>query len=309
VSGALRVALALALAVAAIAPAAAEFRNAQPTALGTVWMPPYLQGRGPVEVEARIRLADPAALPQDGHLLVGFSTRDPMAHVRLDAVRRADGGPLRAASTDSDRPDQPRRAIAVADIGPAGEILLQGTAWADGNGRFHVGALAMAFTADWGPVVDASGQPAQAYGFTWLGARQLNGVAGPFTGQGNDPVALIPAVALVATCAFLWWLSRRPARMPRFQRSALAPRPVLVAPPLAREPRLHRPAPPRPTWRPPPRPAGIHPVRPAPVMAARAPHGRPARPAPPRGAPTPARPPPPAAQARPTPAARWRTGR
>lgn len=305
----LRAALAVAIILAVAVPAAAEFRNAQPTSLGTVWMPPYLQGRGPVEVEARIQLADPAALPQDGHLLVGFSTRDPTAHVRLDAVRRADGTLLHTAVPGSDRPDQPRRSIAVAELGQTEEILLQGTAWADGNGRFHVGALAMAFTADWGPVVDADGEPAQAYGFTWLGARQLNGVAGLFTGQGNDPVALIPAAALVATCAFLWWLSRRPVKALRFQRSAWAGRPVLVAPPMAREPRIHKPAPPRPTWRPPPRPAGIHPVRPAPVTAARAPHGRPARPAPLRGAPTPVRAPPPGGPTRPTPAARLRTGR
>ena len=303
-AAALRIALGLAFALALATPAAAEFRNAEPTALGTVWMPPYLQGRGPVEVEARIRLADPAALPQDGHLLVGFSTRDPMAHVRIDAVRRSDGSPLHAVPPDSDRPDQPRRSVAVADLGRDTEILLKGTAWADGNGRFHVGALVMAFTADWGPVVDASGAPAQAYGFTWLGARQLNGVAGPFTGQGNDPVALIPAVALVAICAFLWWLSRRPVKATRFQRSAFAPRPVLVAPPMAREPRIHKPAPPRPVWRPPPRPAGIHPVRPASLMA-----GRPARPAPQRRVPTPSRPPPQAGAARPTPAARLRTGR
>lgn len=304
----LHAALAVALAVAVAAPAAAEFRNAQPTSLGTVWMPPYLQGRGPVEVEARIRLADPAALPPDGHLLVGFSTRDPMAHVRLDAVRRADGTSLHAATPDSDGPDQPRRSIAVAELGGTAEILLQGTAWADGNGRFHIGALAMAFTADWGPVVDAGGEAAQAYGFTWLGARQLNGVAGPFTGQGNDPVALIPALGLVATCAFLWWLSRRPVKAPRFQRSAPPPRQVLVASPMARAPRIHKPAPPRPVWRPPPRPAGIHPVRPAPVTAPARPARPGLRPAP-RRAPTPAGLPTQGRAARPTPAARLHTGR
>ena len=257
--------IALVCALALTAPAAAEFQNGQSSQFGTISLPAYMPGRGPVAVEARIHLADVAGLPGDGHLLLGFNTLDSQAHGRLDGVFGADGTAL-AVEKSSGGPDAPRLAIATSALtGP--DLVLRGTAWSDANGRFHIGALALAFTGDWGTVVTPDGQPAQLYGFTWLGARQLTGVAGPFSGQGNDGAALVPAFALIGLCGFLWWLSRRPVRARRvrpargFAHARAGPK-ILTAPPIVAAPPRARPSMPlmsRPQRRPSP---GEHPVRP-----------------------------------------------
>lgn len=269
------------------APAAAQPdpSNGQATGFGTITMPAYLSGPGPMPVTARIHIDDVSQLPADGHLLFGFSTLDAQAHVRLDGLETADGTAIAAEPGSSPgTASEPRIAVTVASLqglANAGDLVLKGTAWADGNGRFHIGALAMAFDAGWAPLEGPDG-PAQLFAFSWLGAKELTDGGAPFAGRGNLAPTWIPVLLLGGICAMLWWLSKglprrhgrakalpgllqhnatNPAKGPQFEHG---PRRILAATPISPEaiqPRT-RPAPlaglPRPARRPRP---GQHPVR------------------------------------------------
>lgn len=245
-------------------PSGGDFGNGQSNAFGSISMSPYLAGPGPVTMEAVVRIADPGALPADGFVLFGFNALDATVHANVEGVFTPEGERLDAVPgtpTGDDR--QPRYAVPASLLVESPQVVLRGLAWANGNGRFHVGALAMAFASDWSPIT-VGGEQAQLYAYGWLGARELS-QAIPFSGQGNDAWALAPAIALVALCVFLWWLSGRPEPAgPRPQSFSHVPRRILTAPPQVRLPsRPARPVRPMPALRPPPRRLrpGEHPVR------------------------------------------------
>lgn len=190
--------------------------NGMDTSYGTIKMPYHAVSRdAPAAIEAHVRLHPGSGAQNSPMVLFAFVVATSTVSTELVELTTGNGTPLRIERDERDPGGRDQKLwVKGIDLPPPGEeIVLRGRAAADNNGRYQVGALVIAFDAEWKKVITTQGEVAQLYSYLFLTSSgvETSAFAPPFEGQGNVvPLWGLAMVAVMAgTGAYGWRRWRR----------------------------------------------------------------------------------------------------
>lgn len=168
------------------------------------WEDPYPQSTGePAPIVARIDLRDWDGAADMEYVLLAFNVKTDAMVIELSSVETPDGTPMPLhADERAAEPRTPKVIVAAEDLAN-GTVVLRGTVTPEANGRFHMGAMAIGFDAEFAKLLLPGGYSAEVYGSAEATAEgfETGPFAPPFRGDSNQ--VHVPGAGVVVAVAAL----------------------------------------------------------------------------------------------------------